>query len=190
MRFLPQTLKKKFHLCLEREMRTRTCRLLCIARGGERERGKKSNKSDAVWRTRSSEERGSLQRKCCVELQWWRGWRPCRHYGTCIWSHSLCKPYKSLWYSAFFVCSSFSLVLVREIPVPAVASFWVQRWWWWMCRSFSRFRCSVVCRNESGKINSVSRAEEHIMIVSIALCRRLLHLQWFWIMSTCCCLPL
>jgi hypothetical protein len=86
----------------------------------------------------------------------------------------------------FFFLLSF---LVREISVPAVASFWVQRWWW-MCRSFSRFLCSVVCRNESGKINSASRVEEHIMYVSIALCRRLLHLQWFWIMSSFCCLPL
>lgn len=42
---------------------------------------------------------------------------------------------------------------------------------------FSRFLCSVVCRNESGKINSASRVEEHIMYVSIALCRRLLRLQ-------------
>jgi hypothetical protein len=47
-----------------------------------------------------------------------------------------------------------------------------------LCRSFfSRFLCSVVCRNESGKISSASRTEEHIMYVSIALCRRLLHLQ-------------
>jgi hypothetical protein len=42
---------------------------------------------------------------------------------------------------------------------------------------FSRFLCLVVCRNESGKINSASGAQELIMYVSIALCRRLLHLQ-------------
>jgi hypothetical protein len=87
-----------------------------------------------------------------------------------------------------FVCSSFSCPCSRNFRTrrgfvlsPKVMNVPI---------FFLVFCVQLFVEMSPVRLNSATRAEEHIMYVSIALCWRLLHLQWFWIMSSCCCLPL
>ncbi len=159
-------------------MRSRALADSCALRGEEREREREKRRVLRVTPHGGREARKSGDR-CNASAVWsCSGGRVEDRAGTMepASHHTACANPTNRSGILLFVCSSFSCPCSR-ISCPR-HGFVLSPKMVNLCRSFfSRFLCSVVCRNESGKISSASRTEEHIMYVSIALCRRLLHLQ-------------
>ncbi len=144
--------KKQFHLCPERERERErdaarapagSCALRVERGEREREREREGRRVIRVTPYGGREARKSGDR-CNASVVWsCSGGRaedractmePASHHTACANSANRSG-------ILLFCLSFFLLSLFEKFPVPAVASFWVQRWW--MCRSFSRFLCSV-----------------------------------------------